>query len=251
MKFINPSRKSEFQVRKWRVCKIFKTITSLTSNLKKSFEEIGGEKELSLGYVEPGHGYKGRQQWIHSDDDLHDMYQTYKKKKEILLWCYLPREKDCAKRGRTQDGDDHSKSKRTRCAESNEAKMKDVSEIITSLRSKHGNLFTPEQFHAWAQMIQIGKHESREEPPNYPFFKGRKRKDTSHTDRSTSPSSSPKPQPSQCTAVTGISPGKRIHLRTELIEQLGKLGTLLEKGNITQEQYGTLKSVVLEDITRV
>jgi len=37
--------------------------------------------------------------------------------------------------------------------------------------------------------------------------------------------------------VVGISPGKRINLRTECIQQLQQLGELLDKGNITSDQY--------------
>ena len=39
----------------------------------------------SLGYVEPGHGAKGKQRWLITDADIADMY---KGKKEILLRCY-------------------------------------------------------------------------------------------------------------------------------------------------------------------
>ena len=47
------------------------------------------------------------------------------------------------------------------------------------------------------------------------------------------------------TSTVGISvilPGKRINLRTECIQQLQQLGELLEKGNITHEQYKKLQS---------
>ena len=42
-----------------------------------------------MGFIEPGHGAKGKQQWIVDDDDFCDMYKTYKGKKDITLWVYL------------------------------------------------------------------------------------------------------------------------------------------------------------------
>lgn len=37
-----------------------------------------------LGYLEPGHGVKGKQRWLSSPADLKDMYKS---KDKILLWC--------------------------------------------------------------------------------------------------------------------------------------------------------------------
>jgi len=40
-----------------------------------------------LGYIEPGHGLKGKTQWLTEDDDLNEMYAKYSQKQEVLLWC--------------------------------------------------------------------------------------------------------------------------------------------------------------------
>jgi len=41
-----------------------------------------------MGYVEPGHGSKGRKVWVYADSDLRDMYKRHQRKKHVLLWCY-------------------------------------------------------------------------------------------------------------------------------------------------------------------
>ena len=41
-----------------------------------------------MGYVEPGHGMKGRKIWIHTDEDLKMMNEKHDKKRSVLLWCY-------------------------------------------------------------------------------------------------------------------------------------------------------------------
>ena len=38
------------------------------------------------------------------------------------------------------------------------------------LQSKHGNKYSVEQYHALAQLIHIGKQESYDKPPNFPFL---------------------------------------------------------------------------------
>ena len=71
---------------------------------------------------------------------------------------------------------------------------------------------------AWAQLINIEKHSSHDDPPDYPFFRGRKQdkdKQKVHLATTMSPSIN--------------SPSKRIHACSELFNQLLKVGDLLEK----------------------
>ena len=44
--------------------------------------------KVEMGYIEPGHGGKGRKVWMHDDGDVQRMYEAYGNKKWILLWCY-------------------------------------------------------------------------------------------------------------------------------------------------------------------
>ena len=106
----------------------------------------------------------------------------------------------------------------------------EVQEIVTKLQSKHGIYFTPERYHAWAQLIQMGKHASYDDSPNYSFFKDRG-KDKVKSSVSATP-----------------SPIKRVQLRTESFTQLEKLGSLFDKGSLTKEQFEELKHNVLGDI---
>ena len=73
-------------MRKWRDAehKKFKSV----DDLKRSLAEWINLPEVVVGYIEPGHGAKGRQRWLHDESDLTDLYQLYKGKKEIMLWCH-------------------------------------------------------------------------------------------------------------------------------------------------------------------
>ena len=58
---------------------------SLLSSCKHYFDE-DKDKELQCGYMEPGHGKKGKQFEVTSNKDLKEMYEMYKRKCDILLW---------------------------------------------------------------------------------------------------------------------------------------------------------------------
>ena len=75
--------------------------------------------------------------------------------------------------------------------------------------------YTPVQLNCWAHMIHTHKHESLDAPPNKPFFGKKKSGDS-----------------------VGVSPGKRISLRSECINQLDKWHQLKECG--VYDQYDEL-----------
>ena len=88
VKIVSTAKKSDFTV-----MKLHRSFGTKFTSLDEIKEEIIGQCHLSnitqLGYIEPGHGIKGKQQWLTSDTDLKEMYDCFKRgKKEIILWCY-------------------------------------------------------------------------------------------------------------------------------------------------------------------
>lgn len=47
------------------------------------------EDTLDVGYIEPGHGMKGKQVWLVEDSDVAEMYSRFKTKQDITLWCFV------------------------------------------------------------------------------------------------------------------------------------------------------------------
>ena len=171
IKLINPDRKSEYSIEKWRTRRVFKTVSHLTTKLKEKYAELEPCRELRVGYMDPGHGWKGKQCWITCDEDLKDMYKVYSSKAEILIWCFLPgKPENSTKKRKNPSANNDPAEKRTKCAAAIQDKMNEVKDILEKLKSKHGKKFSVEQYHAWAQLIHIGKQELYDEPPNYPFF---------------------------------------------------------------------------------
>ena len=88
VKIINPMKKSDYFVRKWRTRIRFQSIESLQDKLRSELDNH--TEALEMGYIEPGHGAQGKQRWILNDGDLEDMYEAYSGRKEIMLWVYAP-----------------------------------------------------------------------------------------------------------------------------------------------------------------
>ncbi len=82
---------SEFKnvrVCKWKRCKHINDLRDFLGS-KVPLVDIAGEMPdftvVDIGYIEPGHGLKGR---INTDDDVDVMYNKYAGKTAILLWAY-------------------------------------------------------------------------------------------------------------------------------------------------------------------
>lgn len=127
----------------------------------------------------------------------------------------------------------------------NDEKISKAKKVFESLLEKHGGRYKAEQLHAWAQLIEMQKHESLDTPPDFPFFKGNRSPKQSHTSADEKAPTTPSKTAAN---IVGVSPGRKIHMRTECIEQLQKIGYLLEKGNISQEQYEKLQETIMSDI---
>ena len=80
-------------------------------------------------------------------------------------------------------------------------------------------------------MIKMGKHESYDEAPDKPFWRGRKRQCTDHQHESQSSSKRP------ASSNTIASPSKKVGMRTELINQLQQWHALLMSGVLSQSEY--------------
>ena len=207
VKVVNPKKRSDFAVSKLSYEGFFKDIRHL--------------KEVMLATFP-----KGRQLWISSNADVQQMYAQCDGKKEILLW-FLKSEIT------VDNSASEPKSKRP-CPDTSGASKADsishtlseVDKIVATLTEKHSKKYTVEQIRAWAHMIQMGKHESYDEPPNKPFFKTKEGKGSNQT----------------------LSPKKRIELRSECMDQLQKWRELLDKDIISKEQYGELQGKILKDI---
>ena len=164
------------------------------------------------------------------------MYKIYKGKKEVIIWCHLPVSPTTEKIIKRKNAEASlPTSKRMKCSDKNEKTLDEVKAIVSQLQSKHGKNYTPEQYNAWAQLIHIKKHTSLEDCPDFPFFRGSKKTATTKPSLQSGP-------------LVSSSPSKRIHVRSELLNQIAKISDLLQKGYISQERHDKLQKDILADI---
>ena len=231
-----------------RTSKEFRSVSELKDYICEALQDSVEIPLSVIGYIEPGHGMRGKQRWLSSDEDLKDMYEVFDGKNEIMLWCYSPQQSSSGVTGKRLRGHSEeqinsnppaSKMPRTTNHHHHQAKMDELDVIYHSLEEKHEKEYSPEQLRAWAHLLQMNKHDSYGEPPNKPFFRNKK----SHRDDGKSLGQSQLPQ-------TSVSPGKRVNMQGQLIEQISRLHDLLERGAISKEQYDKLQSKVLNDMDK-
>lgn len=233
LKVIKLARKSEYTLHKFSAQKF-----SNLSSAKKYISKFLTGSVTTFGYIIPGHGVKGKQLVIKEDHDLETMYAIYFGKREIMLWCTGELNESttttpCRKRDRENEG---NSSTCTSMPKSKTGKrMEEVDDIVDELKEKHKSQYSVEKLNAWAHMIHMGKHTSYESPPDLPYFGKHKQQNVL----------------SETPAVVALSPGKRIHYRTECMDQLSKWHSLLEKGVVSEEQYSLLQASIMEDITKM
>ena len=230
VKIINPRNAGGQCVESWSA-EEFSSVDDIKSRLCEDFSDYIMENSVKFGYIVPGHGLKGKQMVIETDDDLPAMYNCYRGKRCVMLWVKCVKERALKRLLSSSLGDsDGPKTKRVSPGYTSHMKnMAEVEEILERLKQKHKDNYTPEQLHAWAHMIQMKKHSSYDTAPNKPFF-GKKGISS--------------------VAAGGISPLKKINMRSECIQQLSQWHQLMEKGAITVEEYKEMQETILQDIKR-
>lgn len=242
IKLVNPTCKKDFCSVELGKGRVYKSLVSLQGLISKKLSKhpkfkLPDLKSVEMGYVEPGHGMKGRKIWIHTDDDVKMMYEKYGKKKTVLLWCYTEASPVC-KKGAVASRSIATGKGGTKYGQHLD-KQSEVDTIYDQLQEKHTG-YSPRRLRAWANMVHLKSWISLDKPPDKPFFThGRKRHCESEGESSTPKKSFP---------ASVISPGKKVRVRSELIDQLDKFHKLKESGVLSSTEYDELRSTILTDI---
>ena len=230
---MSSGKKSDFTVQKLQGKEIYSNTETLRKDILNQFSDKFADGEIELGYIAPGHGLKGKQKWICSDDCLTEMYQEHKGKKEVMLWC-VSKDTKAASRKRSSNSSPSKAVKVSKGYSLHQEKMMKTQATLDELRKKHEGKYSEEKLHTWANLIEMKKHSSLDEPPDLPFFRGYKKTEAN-------------PKHSNPIAIE-VSPVKRLTVRTTLLEQLEKCVGILEKGGLTQAEYNELQQSILKDI---
>ena len=217
-------------------------------------------EKLEFGYIKPGHGLRGKKEWVLDNEDLKELFgkcEGKKSVKQLTLWCYSynsakEEQERASKRSRSKSPIAKSSKSGSSRYEGHTAKMAKVDEIFKQIHDTHGSRYTPEQKRAWAHMIEMGKHDSITEAPRKRFFQSSEKSSESSVPASSSTTSSKSSATISNTAPTLVaSPGRRVSIRSECIDQLQKWHALLDCGAISKEQYDELQATILSDIRKL
>lgn len=270
---INPSKKKDYVMVKINKSTAQKGIAfnEMKQLILSTFPVDIPQPDIDKLEFEPGHGLKGKKEWI-LDDYLKDFLERCecKKTKQLTLWCYS-RESSTDKRGRRVSKRTRSKSPTSKASskpgssryDGHVAKIAKVDEIYKQIDDTHGNQYSPEQKRAWAHLIEMGKHDSITQAPKKRFFQSPSSSANSSGEVSKSASSSSGKSAANtsfsatCTtssttpAIVVTSPGRRVSIRSECIDQLQKWHALLDCGAISKDQYDELQATILSDIRKL
>ena len=106
---VNPSKKRDFVMAKVQkssasVLRFDEMKKLILASFPPDIPKPHADK-LEFGYIKPGHGLKGKKEWILDDDDAKELLKS-EKKKEFTLWCY--KEAPLSSKGESKKGSKRS-----------------------------------------------------------------------------------------------------------------------------------------------
>lgn len=75
---MDPKKKSDFEVLTMKSKDRHECVNSLKEQITCEFGDKIGQPLKQLGYIEPGHGLRGRQRWLSSNEDMLTMYAMHR-----------------------------------------------------------------------------------------------------------------------------------------------------------------------------
>lgn len=88
VKIINAENKGGYIVEDWKDKK-FSTVKEIEERMIFKFAKYLSSMDHQFGYLSRGHGFKGKQNALSTDDDLMSMYTEYSGMKSITMWLKL------------------------------------------------------------------------------------------------------------------------------------------------------------------
>ena len=196
------------------------------------------------------------------------------------LWCdgYSPKSRTSSIVCIDSDSDEEPPVKRAKLKEKKpsalESKTQRVDSLANELGEKHGKRFSKIQYKLWVEALDVGKHQSKEEPPRGPIWGDQKttkntKKGTDSVDAMASAfthmantvatalsppekAQTPTKPPSHLShSEVGISPGRRIELQEKLFKQIDMLHKMYERGAITGSQFESRRESLLTQMDKL
>lgn len=213
--------------------------------------------EFNVGYF---HGRPQVKSWIISEDDLKAMYANAGDK-DILLWCDGQGQATSSS-GRKRKQHDTETEIAPKCAASNASGEEKLEEYISELQEIHGDKYDYGEYRLWARMIKNHQWKDKDSPPNLPMIRGKASRKGKHDVvdtlanaavaimkalRPSSPELSSKFPATSC-KTDGMSPGKKVQLRSQYLKQLKEIQNLRDKNVLSADEFQVEKETILKSL---
>lgn len=217
----NPKQHRLFTLRNVRPSDII-SCDNLRSLIKSQFSSDIIKESFDVGMVQNNSSAVS----FRSAEDIAEVWEHIRSGKSITLWCDgMISTKKKKQVCNSDDEEGEPKRKKSKVSTAREDK---IDQLVSDLKTKHGNLYTPMQFRIWAEMIFGEVHTSHDEPPSNTMFTraGSERKPPSSSDMviqvvdKLATVLSPK---ASSPARTSNSPAKIIESRSKCYKQLNEL----------------------------
>lgn len=224
--------------------------------------------DFKIGYI---CGKQSTKYWLMCQKDLENMNESLSNSKgSVLLWCDA-RDQQQYEGKRQKKAEKEPPSKRQQIED-------ELEEIYQELKTKHGNEYSIPQLRCWARLIMTGKHQRKDNIPEFLVNQPKKPKQMSlaeaisgavktfsdavkspatttllvieNNNSNTSSSSTSTAFPKTANSV-GISSSKISDLRMKKLQELRELQALLEQNVLTQQEFTEQKQLVLDSLRKL
>ena len=238
----------------------FQTPLELKTKLKESFANHVPDnlENVQVGYFLQS-GQAQKKKWIASEVDLSAMYSHFHCGDEILLWCdgcdSSPNAVEKPTGKKSKDNDETS-SRRLHHED-------EVDKLTMELMKLHGDKYTYPAYKVWARMIKNSQWDKMDDPPPIKMItsgKSAKKDKDSVADIIAGAAvavvqalKNPSPSPPQSSSFPqdGISPGKKVNLRQQYLQQLKIIQNLRDDGILTLDEFQNEKDIIIENLKRL
>ena len=183
VKVINARNQSGYTVQKLKTNTKFETFLDLENQLKQGCSNFPCDDEFQCGYIQRGHGQKGKQFLISGDSEITEMYAVYQGKQDIMLWMKVKSGNPRKRKQSSIAGEQAGSSKECTSSDIEDItpppkqqkttnsgstvkggtqyqkhlkKMSEVEVIIEYLEEKHSDgKYSAEQIRVWAHMLHM------------------------------------------------------------------------------------------------
>ena len=246
LKIINPSRMSDFKnvdIHAKSYCSSLDELRKFIASKLPATVDPPDMEAVDMGFIEPGmEGRVGKCGFL----VMRISKQCIRHSKEKREFCYgathraLHKERHKNLQNLQKKKETSESTKKTKSTYETQLKrQEEVEKIFHELEEKHSGKYKVEQLRTWAHMYHLKTHDSLDIPPDKPFFRGNVKKRPSSL--TSSGERTPESKRAAVTTRAGVSPGRRVNIRSELIDQLKKCQDLVDTGAISKEIFEDLQ----------